>query len=277
MWFSHPLSCGYNAAMSQNEQRPRAPLEPETPDDYSGTLPYLEAMFVSREQYNDDMRRFEPLAQQAIAEKTSAEKREQEMRDRAQKDHNDKMMFRVTAIGVIAAFASVAITFWAARDTSENSRKALELQSASIDAQLLAMRTDERPFLGVEAQQIPQLITISSFGKTPALNVELSCLIRPDERDINWSDLAGNLLAGTWVYLLPNQKDGFICPHLTGDKSNGASSVVYGLVRYQDMQGTRYQTPFCISVIEDYRKKDGFRVSDTSPCSGKFASMPPLK
>jgi hypothetical protein len=71
-----------------------------------------------------------PTEQAAYERELKRQERELSLKKQEliQRDHNDKMMLTVTTISVIVALIAVGVTLWASLDTSENSKRALDLQ-----------------------------------------------------------------------------------------------------------------------------------------------------
>ena len=160
------------------------------------------------------------------------EQHRQDERDRRVKEHNDKILIRVTLFGVIVGLAG----WWGA----------WEAHKTRIN--------EERPFIGVEvpavAERTASVLKVS--GKTPALRVHVLCETVQREEQINWDNLGRDDQNSShqYPYFLPTDSQEFSCfvpQNLDYQPALGENTkYVYGVIKYDQDNGDRHQTPFCV-------------------------------
>lgn len=147
-------------------------------------------------------------------------------------EHSDKAMFRLTLASTVVAIVAAFAAFWSA----------FEAHQTRVE--------DARPFIAVEVKSLDsddlrtRAVTLSTFGKTPAMYVNASCksMLKVNEA-WDWTNVATNANKEYIPYILPDRKETMLCP--TENLAAEGFWVVLGLVRYQDIEGRQYQTPFC--------------------------------
>jgi hypothetical protein len=196
-------------------------------------------------------------------------------REQAQKEHNDRVMVRITATSVIVTVFAVLVAFWTGMEARKArieagtiGRESLEKQSRSIDAQIAAMKLDERPYILVQYDSFTQEeelngatlpsergyvphITLTSVGRTPALNITIDSTCNEGFKTDYSVKSSGRI---DYAMLIPSKSVTSHCDRYL-DASQPVNGVAgpsgfdyWGMVRYQDIQGDRHQTPFCFSM-----------------------------
>jgi len=170
---------------------------------------------------------------------------------RSLKRHLDTLTLRVTIASTIIALLAAVAAFWSG----------YEAHKARVD--------DERPFLDVDVTALspddPIKIAaplrwrfyrskIVASGKSPAINVRLTCAAVSYSPSVepNWQPLGKyRYTARSFPYILPNRSAIFGC-HSIDDPATPQLDpnmvTLFGVLQYQDQQGTAYQTPFCFGV-----------------------------
>jgi hypothetical protein len=198
-------------------------------------------------------------------EREAEDSRRQDARDRRQKEHNDKLMVRITAISVVVGLVAVGISYWAARDTSDKSRKGLELQTHAMEVdeqaahdtsensrkglalQTLAMQVDEQPFVSFNAiyeQVVGTELSLDAdetffnnpnitvTGKTPAVNIRTFCARDLEGKERNWKEfMKEKPKPDKYDFILPSHTFPISCSHDIKEDSQEAFEEMDNIVK----------------------------------------------
>ena len=173
-------------------------------------------------------------------------------REDTQRRHNARITSLVTFTSTFVAVVAAAAAVWSGYE-SHRSR---------ID--------DERPYVAVEGISGPDTVKLNSFGKTPALNVQLLCM---GQDEAHWGALS-NIVPLRLGTLMPSQSMIAFCIPKESVASNVYSA--FGTVSYEDFNGTHYLTPFCFLAGGDPKAKP--RVASDVTCDNdSLKSEPAVK
>jgi hypothetical protein len=197
-------------------------------------------------------------------------RREADLRQRARENRTN---LTITLVSTFVAIMAAGAAFWSG----------YEAHKTRLD--------DERPFVAVDTSPDTDNVKmplrdrnhflpmrVSSFGKTPARNVRLVCVLTEDNdaTPILWPPK--NLPkdpALTVPYILPTRGVNTNCPvifnSVPDQTTNTAGMIRLGYVEYDDERGTHYVTPFCTLIYSQPQTPTA-----GSPCPDNHG-LPPLK
>jgi len=160
----------------------------------------------------------------------------------------------VTIASVIVAVVATGAAFWSsweAHKTRVNDERPLLVASPPDDPPPPA------PFIKIR---------IKNFGKSSAKNIRVSCksaIDAPDSPAI-WDPKEADSPTDTFPYLQPEIWVLVDCPSSSAQATlNKATAVELGTIKYEDLEGAPYTTPFCLTFTVPYAKVDIHQCSTT--------------
>jgi hypothetical protein len=173
-------------------------------------------------------------------------------------------------LGLIIALLASAAAVWSgyeahkSRQEARNAAdKSLAIQQQSVDAQIEAMRLEQRPYVEAQFQNLSFgfdgysfNIRLTSKGNTPAVNVHLLpyCTNKSDGEEVldfktlpQRPDLQSTEKQNplNTQYLMPQSSTSVPC----NIQELSLSSRVIGVVSYTDLFNQNHHTPFCFHIL----------------------------